>query len=1138
MKRIPFLGATLDRLDVGPVDPTPGPLTPPTARRIVHRLNADRPAQTRQAVPGELLALSLLHEVHHRAIAAATRQRPAVGMAPTLRAVRKAVGDRRTDQLLGRFATSFPGVGAVPPGRLEDLVLVQLANDNPAAAPLHDLVDASGLPAPDLVAAMAAIERHHAGELLGDTEDGGEGGEGRSLLEILREPARQAPNSLIGQLRFVRDHWGWLLGDDLRDLLGELDIAIGILAEEEAGLHSRFGGGGGGGPGGGEVHAPSFVGAAEEAEAFSSDSAWMPRLVLMAKSTYVWLDQLSRRYGRPIHTLDAIPDEELEILAGWGVSGLWLIGLWERSVASERIKRMRGNHDAVASAYSLDDYRIAEDIGGEAAYANLRDRAWARGIRLASDMVPNHMGIDSSWVIDHPEWFLSVTEPPYPAYTYGSADLSPDERVGVVLEDHYWNDSDAAVTFKRFDRRSGDERYIYHGNDGTSFPWNDTAQLDFLNPEVREHVIQVILDVARRFPVIRFDAAMVLAKKHIQRLWWPLPGSGDAIPSRAQYAMSQAEFDARMPLEFWREVVDRVAAEVPGTLLLAEAFWMLEGYFVRTLGMHRVYNSAFMHMLRDEDGAGYRKVIKETLEFDPEILKRYVNFMSNPDEETAVEQFGKGDKYFGVAMVMATLPGLPMLGHGQVEGFGEKYGMEFRRARLDEQPDPWLLERHQRELFPILHRRAWFAEVHDFLCYDFVTDGGVDEQVLAYSNGSGPTRSVVVFHSRFGSTAGTIRESVAYARKSSSGAKRQVRRSLAEGLGLPNDPSMFVAFRDARTGLEYLRSCRELWERGLWLALDAYQGHVFWEFREIADGSAGQWRRLADLLGGRGVPSLDLALRDLQLEPVHTRLRAVFDGGHVGAVLDGSATSTDLDALQIRLADFLAGVAGTTGAPDVPGAAEPLAATIRERTVADFAPNSAGLDRVERAALLGWLALSPMGALAPGADVAATSAAWFDELRLSSILASGLRGAGLDEGAAWAATDLIRVLLGLPRPSQIRARGVARDARLLERWLAADASRSAMGVNTWEGVEWLDRDRFVGLLRWATRLDAIDLNAAPETALLERLTAKAEAAGYRVDRLLPPSATRPAATSKRCTATRGGGTPSRSRPPTRPPGAP
>ena len=72
-----------------------------------------------------------------------------------------------------------------------------------------------------------------------------------------------------------------------------------------------------------------------------------------------------------------------------------------------------------------------------------------------------------------------------------------------------------------------------------------------------------------------------------------------------------------MPVEFWREVVDRVAAEAPDTLLLAEAFWLMEGYFVRTLGMHRVYNSAFMNMLRDEENAKYRLVIKNTLEFDP-----------------------------------------------------------------------------------------------------------------------------------------------------------------------------------------------------------------------------------------------------------------------------------------------------------------------------------------------------------------------------------------------------------------------------------------------------------------------------------------------------------------------------------------
>lgn len=123
-----------------------------------------------------------------------------------------------------------------------------------------------------------------------------------------------------------------------------------------------------------------------------------------------------------------------------------------------------------------------------------------------------------------------------------------------------------------------------------------------------------------------------------------------------------------------------MAAELPDTLLLAEAFWMIEGSFVRTLGMHRVYNSAFMHLLRDEDNAKYRSLMKQTLEFDPEILKRYVKLQNNPDERTAINQFGKGDKYFGICTVMLTLPGLPMFGHGQIEGFAEKYGMEVYSA--------------------------------------------------------------------------------------------------------------------------------------------------------------------------------------------------------------------------------------------------------------------------------------------------------------------------------------------------------------------------------------------------------------------------------------------------------------------------
>ena len=46
-------------------------------------------------------------------------------------------------------------------------------------------------------------------------------------------------------------------------------------------------------------------------ERYSADREWMPRLVMLAKSTYVWLDQLSKQYQRSITRLDQIPDEEL-----------------------------------------------------------------------------------------------------------------------------------------------------------------------------------------------------------------------------------------------------------------------------------------------------------------------------------------------------------------------------------------------------------------------------------------------------------------------------------------------------------------------------------------------------------------------------------------------------------------------------------------------------------------------------------------------------------------------------------------------------------------------------------------------------------------------------------------------------------
>ncbi len=721
--------------------------------------------------------------------------------------------------------------------------------------------------------------------------------------ELLTRPMRHAPNSLLEQLRYIRIHWGELL--EGTPLLEMLDNSISLIQDEDVWLFFEKTGQENREKHGGffekEAHAPSFSDLEDEPENYSVDSSWMPEVVMLAKSTFVWLDQLSKTYRRPINRLQDIPDRELDFLAERGFTALWLIGLWERSPASQKIKQLQGNPEAKSSAYALDSYTIAEELGGYEGYLNLRHRTLQRGIRLASDMVPNHTGLDSALVKDRPEWFVSAHEPPYPSYSYNGPNLSNDSRFGIFIEDGYWDRTDAAVTFKRIDYHSGDTRYIYHGNDGTTMPWNDTAQLNFLSAEVREEVIQQILRVARMFPVIRFDAAMVLVKKHIQRLWYPLPGHTAGIPSRSASAISMEDFNTLIPEEFWREVVDRIHAEAPDTLLLAEAFWMLEGYFVRTLGMHRVYNSAFMHMLKKEDNAGYRYLIKNTLEFDAGILKRYVNFMNNPDEDTAIEQFGKGDKYFGVCAMMATMPGLPMFGHGQVEGYSEKYGMEYARAYLDEHPDDELVKRHEREIFPLLKKRSLFAGSEHFFLYDvYAPEGSVHEHVFCYSNRQGDERALVVYNNAWEQATGHARMSVGF--KTAHGIEQ---RSLCDGLGLSKNDDTFVIFRDHVSNMEYIRRVHELREQGMHIVLGGYQYNVFLDFREVRPSKLMPYDRLCNSLNGSGLPCMDTAVLEMSLAPVHDRITGFCSQAGLDLLLDETLGKKKQQAL---LSESLSGL--------------------------------------------------------------------------------------------------------------------------------------------------------------------------------------------------------------------------------------
>ena len=1085
------------------------------ARRFATALNARSPARGARA--GDLNAMGLIDEVLHALISEYRAQHKPMLWQEALHLLESNLGVQAVNKALETFAADFPPL-AVFKGQvtlreyitgssdgvphkeilLEELLLLWLENHNPAFAPYKDLFDDGNLRSNTVYHALVSSLEG----FLESAEPFAAAG-GLTLWRVLRLPALAQPDSLEGQLRLLLERFGGAFGADrfaerlgaagastVRSrLLGGLDL----IAEEHryletlneargAGRGTQFGGGAGAGAGVQRV-SPAML--EYEPEAFTQDQSWMPRLVLLAKNAYVWLDQLRKAYGPHVQTLRDVPDAELERLQSWGVTGLWLIGLWERSAASKEIKHRMGNPDAVASAYSLYDYAIAAPLGGADALEDLKSRAWRYGIRMASDMVPNHVGIDGKWVVEHPEWFLQTAESPFPGYTFGSQNLSTDSRVGIYLEDHYYAKSDAAVVFKRFEFGTGKTQYIYHGNDGSGLPWNDTAQLNYLEPAVREMVIETILQVARQFPVIRFDAAMTLAKRHIKRLWFPEPGSGEGIASRSEYGLTKDQFDALMPLEFWREVVDRAAVEAPDTLLLAEAFWMMEGYFVRTLGMHRVYNSAFMHMLRDEQNEEYRAILKETAANEPEILKRYVNFLNNPDEKSAVEQFGKGDKYFGVMTLCATLPGLPMIGHGQIEGYAEKYGMEYQRAYYIETPDEGLIDHHGSQIFPLLKRRALFAETENFVIYDLLQSDSstVNQDVYAYSNSRGRERALVLYNNSDHAVSGTI--------QSGQGAKRDS--SLFQALALSNDTgNRYVIYRDLVSNLEFIKSTGDVAD-GFALQLGAYGRMVLLDWREVWD-TDGRYGRVARMLEGRGVESIEAIGLELYLERVLTPWNALVGVANARRLMEPNAKLYgELEARTKALSD---GIEAHTGR-DLAGGRFAAAVRLKLESLEVS-------DAVQTLEALGVILTTEL-ARVTGSDARGL----LDEWLLARQLERSFKEAGL---SAWEAG------LAVARVKFLTSQQAILEAPSLSLWAADLDAPLALGLNHFEGATYINAERLAAVVSTAKLL-------VKSAKKLEALAKTISGAGYRLElqaageNAKPPRASKSTATPNAPTKT-------------------
>ena len=111
---------------------------------------------------------------------------------------------------------------------LEELILLHLANENPAFHPFAVLFDDEKLKAnPVYTKSWIQIKAFFETQPVF-------GPKNNTLINMLKEPVIASPTSLKGQLDYIRTYWATLLGEWIRRLLEGIDS---ISEEEKAASH-------------------------------------------------------------------------------------------------------------------------------------------------------------------------------------------------------------------------------------------------------------------------------------------------------------------------------------------------------------------------------------------------------------------------------------------------------------------------------------------------------------------------------------------------------------------------------------------------------------------------------------------------------------------------------------------------------------------------------------------------------------------------------------------------------------------------------------------------------------------------------------------------------------------------------------
>ncbi len=311
--------------------------------------------------------------------------------------------------------------------------------------------------------------------------------------------------------------------------------------------------------------------------------------VIYEINTFVWLDQLSGKYGWRIDLSNA-PTVEWDALGKLECDAVWLMGVWQRSPAARKValglpdlisefrRILPGftGDDIPGSPYGIKAYKVDERIGSVGA---AREELRQRGLKLILDFVPNHVAIDHAWVTEHPEYFIHASE----------------SQLKAAPENYFSVGGNA----------------LAYGRDPYFPPWTDTAQVNAFALSYRKAALDTLREIATQCDGVRCDMAMLLLTDIFKKTWGNAAG---AMPKT----------------EYWTEMIQGVRRSRPDFLFIAEAYWDLE-WNLQQLGFDYCYDKRLYDRLIHDDAASIRMHLGAGLQYQNKLIR----FLENHDEERA-----------------------------------------------------------------------------------------------------------------------------------------------------------------------------------------------------------------------------------------------------------------------------------------------------------------------------------------------------------------------------------------------------------------------------------------------------------------------------------------------------------------------